>query len=359
VTDSGRSSPRWTPGGLLTILAVVVLALFAFSLGFPFGSAIGILAAAVVLVIGLVGAGIFYQNLAETRDRSCFPPPGRFVEANGLRLHVQVFGNPRVQPVVIFENGELEASPEWAWIAPELARYARVLLYDRPGTGWSPTPAGQVTAQALVDALYQALQDLDLIPPYILAGHGMGGLMSQVFLAAYPQTAAGLVLVDPLPAELAGAVIPPRKRPGLFRRAAVRLGLPRLFGRAWQYAEGLPQQDLEELVAFLNAARSLSTRRIEGSLAGSAAELLALRPPELTNLPMAVLGAAEPDPGLAAPLRAQMTAAQAALAGQSTRSTYRVLPGSDRFTIVHNIDYAQEITTAVRDLVIQTKRASD
>jgi pimeloyl-ACP methyl ester carboxylesterase len=354
-----RSSVHWTPAGLLTILAVVVLALVAASLAANTGRGPAIAAGAAVLVIGLAAAGVFYQSLAEARDRSCFPPPGKLIDAGDLRLHVQVLGSPRAQPVVIFENGERGASPDWAWIAPEIARSARVLLYDRPGTGWSPLPEGQLTAERLLDALQQALAGLDLAPPYLLVGRGMGGLVSQALAAAQPQAVAGMVLVDPRPMELAGVLDPSGKPAGLFERLAVRLGLPRLFGRARRYTEGLPEQDAQELVATLNAAHNLAARQVEGKLALSAAEQLTRRPPDLTNLPLAVLAAIEPDPGLPAALREQVAAAQETLASRSHRSSFRVIPGASRFTIVHDIEAAQAVTDAIREIAIQAKNPTD
>jgi pimeloyl-ACP methyl ester carboxylesterase len=354
-----RSFVHWTPAGLLTILAVVVLALVAASLVANAGRGPTIAVGALVLVIGLAAAGVFYQRLAEARDRSCFPAPGKLIDAGDLRLHVQVLGSPRAQPVVIFENGERGASPDWVWIAPEIARSARVLLYDRPGTGWSPLPEGPLTAERLLDALQQALAGLDLAPPYVLVGRGMGGLVSQALAGAQPLAVAGMVLVDPRPIELAGAIDPSGKPAGLFERLAVRLGLPRLFGLARRYTEGLPEQDAQELVTTLNAAHNLAARQVEGNLALSAAEQLTRQPPVLTNLPLAVFAAVEPDPGLPAALRAQVTASQEALATRSRRSSFRAIPGASRFTILHDIEAAQAVTDAIREIVIQAKNQTD
>ncbi len=350
-----RSTVHWTPAGLLTILAVVVLALVAASLVANAGRGPAIAAGAVVLVFGLAAAGVFYQSLAEARDRSCFPPPGKLIDAGDLRLHVQVLGSPRAQPVVIFENGDRGSSPDWAWIAPEIARSARVLLYDRPGTGWSPLPEGSLTAQRMLEALQQALTRLDLAPPYVLVGRGLGGLISLAFYSAQPQAVAGMVLVDPRPVELAGAIDPSGKPAGLFERLAVRLGLPRLFGRARRYTGGLPEQDAQELVATLIAAHNLAARQVEGKLALSAAEQLTHQPPDLTDLPVAVLAATEPDPGLPAALRAQVAASQETLAAHSRLASFRSIPGASRFTIIHDIEAAQVVTDAIREVVLQAK----
>jgi pimeloyl-ACP methyl ester carboxylesterase len=352
-----RSSVRWTPAGLLTLLAIVVLVIVAYSLGLNAGRGVAIAAGILVLVISLTAAGAFYQSLAEARDRSCFPPPGKLIDAGGLQLHVQVLGNPRTEPVVIFENGEHGAIPDWAWIAPEVARSARVLLYDRPGTGWSPLPlpGSALTAGRLIEALQQALAILDLAPPYVLVGRGMGGLLSQVMAAARPETVAGMVLVDPRPVELAGAIDPSGKPAGTFERLAVHLGLPRLSGRARRYTAGLPEQDAEELVATLNAAHNLRSRQVEGDLAASAAEQISRRPADFGDIPLVVLSAIEPDPGLPSALRGQVAAAQQALAARCGGAAFRAIPDVTRFTIVHDIEAAQAVTDAIREVVTQAK----
>jgi pimeloyl-ACP methyl ester carboxylesterase len=357
VTATQRSTLHWTPAGLLTVLAVVVLAVVVFSLADNISLWVGILAGIIVLVGGLAGAGLFYQRLAETRDRSCFPAPGRMIDAGGLRLHVQVLGLPRAEPVIVFENGEFSASPEWVWVAPEVARFGRVVLYDRPGTGWSPTPAEPVTAAALTAALRAALAQLDLAPPYILVGHGLGGLLSQAFAAAYPTDVQGFVLVDPLPAELAASAHLGAKKPGTLRKLAFQLGLPRLTGRARQAAEGLPEEQFDELVAFQNAVRDPHSRYGESCLAGSAADLLAQQATApIHELPTTLMAASDADPGLDAGARAQMSVYQSNLAGRSARSTYRLISGANRFTITRSSEYAQQIAAEIRELAIRIKK---
>ncbi|HEY3343897.1 MAG TPA: alpha/beta hydrolase family protein [Anaerolineaceae bacterium] len=356
MTATERSTLRWTPAGLLTVLAVIVLALVVFSLVDQLALWAGILAGAIVLIGGLGGAGIFYQHLAETRDRTCFPAPGRFLDAGGLRLHVQVLGIPRAEPVVIFENGELSASPEWAWVAPEVARFARVVLYDRPGTGWSPTPTVPLTAETLTAALRQALTQLDLAPPYVLVGHGMGGLLSQAFSASHPEGVQALVLVDPLPAELVESSILDGKKPGAPAKLAYQLGLPRLTGRARETAEGLPEEQFDELVAFQNAVRDPESRYAESRLARSAAGLLLEKTPSGPSLPMVVIAASEADARLDASTRAQISILQSNLAGRSARSTYRLISGANRFTITRSYEHAQIIAAEIRELAIRLNK---
>jgi pimeloyl-ACP methyl ester carboxylesterase len=50
--------------------------------------------------------------------------------------------------------------------------------------------------QTVVEELRQVLRQKGLKPPYVLVGHSLGGLYTQLFARAYPDEVSGLVLVD-------------------------------------------------------------------------------------------------------------------------------------------------------------------
>lgn len=83
----------------------------------------------------ITGIGCFYQAIAAARDRRAYPPPGRLVEMDGCRMHLQMAGSGG--PTVVLETGLGGMSSAWGWIQPEAARFGRVVSYDRAGLGWS------------------------------------------------------------------------------------------------------------------------------------------------------------------------------------------------------------------------------
>ena len=83
----------------------------------------------------LTGIGSMYQAVAAARDVRIHPPPGRLIDIDGCRLHVQTSG--RGGPSVILEAGLGGMSSAWGWIQPETAKFSRVVSYDRVGLGWS------------------------------------------------------------------------------------------------------------------------------------------------------------------------------------------------------------------------------
>src|SRR5207244_2745846 len=145
-------------------------------------------------VAALIGAAAGYQALAEARDRRKYPPPGRLVDVDGHRLHLQCLGDGR--PTVVLEAGLSTCSLDWSRVLPEVARLTRVCAYDRAGHGWSDRGSKPRTSQRLADELHTLLINAGIDGPYVLVGHSYGGQIARIFGTRYPDEVAGLVLVD-------------------------------------------------------------------------------------------------------------------------------------------------------------------
>ncbi|HEX5008163.1 MAG TPA: hypothetical protein VFV70_13685, partial [Hyphomonadaceae bacterium] len=76
-----------------------------------------------------------------------YPAPGRMVDIGGRRLHVLCRG-PESGPTVIVETGAIASSVFYWQAQDEIARTARVCVYDRAGLGWSdPAPLPRTLKQ--------------------------------------------------------------------------------------------------------------------------------------------------------------------------------------------------------------------
>ena len=64
----------------------------------------------------------------------------RYVEAGGLRWHVQSLGD--TGPVILLLHGTGAATHSWAGLAPLLATRFRVVAPDLPGHGFSGAAVG-------------------------------------------------------------------------------------------------------------------------------------------------------------------------------------------------------------------------
>jgi pimeloyl-ACP methyl ester carboxylesterase len=84
-------------------------------------------------------------------------------------------------------------------IVPALARRTRVCTYDRAGDGLSdarPAKVRPLTGATQARELHTLLRMIHVGPPYVLAGHSYGGMITREFAALYPGQVAGMVLLD-------------------------------------------------------------------------------------------------------------------------------------------------------------------
>jgi pimeloyl-ACP methyl ester carboxylesterase len=123
------------------------------------------------------------------------PAPGRLIDVDGFRLHLHALGERR--PAVVFDAALGGSSISWTFVHAPVAAFARAIVYDRAGFGWSEAGPMPRTAGRIADELHVLLARAGEPPPYLLVGHSFGGLVLRIFATRYRQDTAGLVLVDP------------------------------------------------------------------------------------------------------------------------------------------------------------------
>ena len=295
----------------------------------------------------LTGLGAVYQTLASLRDRREFPPPGRLVEVDGCILHLQVAGHGL--PSVVLESGLGGLSTAWGWVQPEAAKFSSVVSYDRAGLGWSGPDGTPKTATRAAQRLRAMLRKAGVLPPYVLVGHSMGGLLVRVFAGLFPDEVAGMVLLDAVHPDqhLRSSAINLHMRTGFrFLRAVptlARLGYVRLTRLFAAWGEGLPARQAAESEAFLSTFQHLRTTRDE-SLAWDTICDEVRRTVGLGDTPLAVLTAGKD----VLPGQPEL---QAELALLSSDSTHLVVPGADHVTLVTNREHALTVVEAIRQVV--------
>jgi pimeloyl-ACP methyl ester carboxylesterase len=107
---------------------------------------------------------------------SAAPPRDEVISIDGQNYHLEISGH--AGPAVVFEAGLGNDLSTWDLVAEPIAKFARVVRYERPGLGKSlpmlshdPVTAGQVAGN-----LRKLLNAAKIRPPYILVGHSLGGL---------------------------------------------------------------------------------------------------------------------------------------------------------------------------------------
>ena len=120
------------------------------------------------------------------------------VTARGVRLHVQRIAGAAGRPPIVFLHGLVmdNLSSLYFTLANPAARFGDVILYDLRGHGMSERPPAGYTLGDMVEDLAALLDALGVARPVTLVGNSFGGLLALAFAAAFPDRAAGLVLID-------------------------------------------------------------------------------------------------------------------------------------------------------------------
>jgi len=166
-------------------------------------------------------------NWAEVRAHWPHSEASRFVDAAGLRWHVQVMGQG---PVVLLIHGTGSSSHSWRGLAPHLASRYTVVAPDLPGHGFSGSVDGRRLSLPGMAASVSALVEAMGIEPRWVVGHSAGAaILARCTLDALLEPEALI--------SLNGALLPFRGAAGLlFPPLAKLLFLnplaPRLFARS-------------------------------------------------------------------------------------------------------------------------------
>jgi pimeloyl-ACP methyl ester carboxylesterase len=109
---------------------------------------------------------------------------------------IQYIGTGAGSPPVVLLSTFGVPFQTWALVWRELAASTASFAYNRLGVGASAPPQQAQTGTAVVDTLRKTLAAARLEPPYLLVGHGLGGLYAQLYARRFPHELVGLVLVE-------------------------------------------------------------------------------------------------------------------------------------------------------------------
>jgi pimeloyl-ACP methyl ester carboxylesterase len=122
-------------------------------------------------------------------------PLGKLIDVGGGR-RVHLYCTGQGTPTVVVASGGF--SFDWALVQPEIARLTRICTYDPAGTAWSdPLPAQtRPNCTVRVNELHELLNKARVSGPYVLVGFSIGGLVTRLYQAQYPDEIAGMAIVD-------------------------------------------------------------------------------------------------------------------------------------------------------------------
>lgn len=149
----------------------------------------------VACVVGALGALALVNHLVARKAERRHPPEGAFVEVDGVRLHYSDRGTG--SPVVLI-HGNMVTGDDYntSGVAELLLKTHRVIIFDRPGFGYSDRPRGRMwTAGEQAELLHKALRLLGIERPAVV-GHSWGAIVALALAERHPTDTAGLVLLS-------------------------------------------------------------------------------------------------------------------------------------------------------------------
>jgi len=143
----------------------------------------------------LAAVTLWLAGQRESRAQADFPPEGQILDIDGIAVHAVVMGQG---PDVVLIHGSSGNTRDMTFaLAPLLARSFRVIVFDRPGLGYSQSfNADGETIVEQADILQRAAAQLGADKP-IVAGQSYGGSVALAWAVTRPENISALVLIAP------------------------------------------------------------------------------------------------------------------------------------------------------------------
>lgn len=142
-----------------------------------------------------LGASALFNAWSARKAERDYPPAGNFIMADGTRVHyLEVGAGPPV--VLIHGNGALIGDFTSSGVVERLARDHRVIVFDRPGSGYTERNRGRFwTPEAQAAVLRGAAVKLGVERP-VVVGHSWGTLVALAWALDYPADVERIVLAS-------------------------------------------------------------------------------------------------------------------------------------------------------------------
>lgn len=228
-----------------------------------------------------------------------------------LRMRIEGEG----QPTVVFEAGLGDTLDVWRQVQPQVAPgCVRTVSYNRAGYPGSRRVEGVRDAATVVEELRSNLLARGIAPPYLLAGHSLGGLYVQYFARNHPDEVVGLVLIDSTHWDQLGRI---------------RRDVPTMYGT------------LRVLSMLM-----FGTMRQEFAGSERAGEQVHASP-VLRSIPVTVLSSTRAAPGETPALRALMRSLQNEIASEYAGARHEFVEGSGHYI---QRDRPKTVIAAIREM---------
>lgn len=150
----------------------------------------------ILFLICVFISGYCYQRVGIYLDNKRYSPPGQLTKVNGQDIHIFSKGTGKQTVVFVSGNGVSCPYVNFYPLYNEISKYAKVVVYDRPGTGWSESTKLSRDIDTMADEIHMALENSGQKPPYVFVAHSLGSLETIRFTQKYKDEVSGIVFID-------------------------------------------------------------------------------------------------------------------------------------------------------------------
>lgn len=154
-------------------------------------------ALALTALAAVLAWGVRHGRAYTARMEAQFPPSGRFIEAEGVKLHVGERGETGA-PRLFLIHGAATAMPDLILPIEAISAGAHhIAAYDRPGLGYSERPARAHELKVQAACAAAALEQTGDGGPALVIGHSLGAAVALRLAHERPDLVRGLLLLAP------------------------------------------------------------------------------------------------------------------------------------------------------------------
>ena len=172
----------------------------------------------------------------------------RYVDIGGYKLAMRVAGSGN--PTVVLEAGSSESLEAWNDVFSEIARFTRVVAYDRAGLGTSEIGPEPRSFTRYATELHTMLHRAGISPPYVLVGQSLGAANLRAFAHLFHDEVAGLVFVDPFNEQIFRSISAKEKEEAIAREDAQAAKRSAGQQAEWRLSKSEALKDFPELRSF-------------------------------------------------------------------------------------------------------------
>ncbi len=211
-----------------------------------------------LFLLAVLVSGILYQRISIYLNANRYARVGELIDVGTSTMHVYTGGQGDITFVLSANIGAISPYASLSPLHQELSKMGKVVVYDKPGYGWSDFTKAPRDLDTLTAEIHTALTQSQQTTPYILVAHSLGSLEALRYAQRYPEEVAGILLIDGASPSFCKTYNNIMIAESFLLNLSRQLGLLRL-GNKWGYFDYalLPNPELDEEALSLSKGLGL------------------------------------------------------------------------------------------------------